>query len=168
MTPSAVWPTFPGMNDPAAIPERRYALHDSLGYQATLAARVFERRLEDGLREAGLTRIGWCILLAVEEEGLTAPSDIAAFIGIGRTVASRALRQMEAEGLITRHNGTRDRRTTEVRATAEGMRRLTAALPAGLENNAHFNAKLTAAEREALLRLLSKLRAGEDQPLSSF
>ncbi len=48
------------------------------------------------------------------------------------------------------------------------MRRLTAALPAGLENNAHFNAKLTAAEREALLRLLSKLRAGEDQPLSSF
>ncbi|MEM1302763.1 MAG: MarR family transcriptional regulator, partial [Pseudomonadota bacterium] len=80
----------------------RYRLHDSLGYNLSLAARLQERRLDDGLRSLALTRTNWCILLAVGVEGLSGPSDIAAFVGIDRTATSRALRQMEQAGLIER------------------------------------------------------------------
>ena len=45
----------------------KYRLHDSIGYHATLAARLVERRVEDALRTFGLTRVGWCILLAVAD-----------------------------------------------------------------------------------------------------
>lgn len=146
----------------------RYDLHASPGYHATLAARVFERRLEEGLRAAGLSRIGWCILLAVVEEGLRKPSDIAGYIGIGRTVASRALGMLEREGLVTRRAGRGDRRTTEVTITAEGLRRLELALPVGIENCAHFSAKFSPEERATLIALLERLRAGEDTALPRF
>lgn len=146
----------------------RYDLHASPGYHATLAARVYERRLEEGLRTLGLSRIGWCILLAVVEEGLRHPSAIAAFIGIGRSVASRALGQLEREGLIERQTGTGDRRTTEVRATPEGLNRLEAALPVGQDNCMHFSTRLSAEERETLIGLLDRLRAGDARPLARF
>lgn len=147
---------------------KRYDLHASPGYHATLAARVYERRLEEGLRRIGLSRIAWCILLAVVEEGLRHPSDIAGFIGIGRSVASRALGQMERAGLLTRRGGSRDRRMTEIEVTPEGRRRLDAAIPVGIENCAHFAAKLSATEQRTLITLLDRLRAGEDSALPRF
>ena len=139
----------------------KYRLHDSIGYHATLAARLVERRVEDGLRAFGLTRIGWCILLAVAEEGLKNPSDIASFVGIDRTATSRALRALESEGLISRAIGQQDRRTTEVTMTGAGYDRMVQAVPICAENMQHFNAKLTEAERAELKRLLGKLCAGE-------
>jgi DNA-binding MarR family transcriptional regulator len=90
--------------------------------------------------------VGWCILLAVEEEGLKNPSEIAQFVGIDRTATSRALRQLEDEGLISREMGREDRRTTTVTLTEEGQMRLIQARPLCVENMDHFNAKLSAAE----------------------
>ena len=60
-----------------------YRLHQSLGYHLSIAARLQERRLDEQLRMLGLTRTTWCILLAVGNEGLSQPSDIAGFVGIG-------------------------------------------------------------------------------------
>jgi hypothetical protein len=59
----------------------KFGLHESLGFQITRTARTIERRVESGLKDYGLTRVGWCILLAVEEEGLKNPSEIAAVRG---------------------------------------------------------------------------------------
>ena len=139
----------------------KYRLHDSIGYHATLAARLVERRVEDALRKFGLTRVGWCILLAVAEEGLMNPSDIAAFVGIDRTATSRALRALENEGLITRAIGRADRRMTEVTLTSTGYDRMIQAVPICSENMSHFNNKLTDGERLELKRLLMKLCEGE-------
>ncbi|PIV72648.1 MAG: transcriptional regulator, partial [Rhodobacteraceae bacterium CG17_big_fil_post_rev_8_21_14_2_50_65_11] len=136
-------------------------LHDSIGYHATFAARLVERRVEDGLRDFGLTRVGWCILLAVAEEGLRNPSDIARFVGIDRTATSRALRTLENEGLVSRAIGQEDRRTTEVTMTAAGYDRMFQVVPICRENMKHFNAKLTEAERAELKRLLIKLCHGQ-------
>lgn len=143
----------------------RYRLHHSLGYKLSLAARLQERRLDEGLRGLGLTRISWCILLAVGNEGLSQPSDIARFVGIDRTAASRALRQMEAAGLIAREGGIGDRRTTQVRLTALGQRRLAEGTPIAEGNGRILEARLDPAERVELRRLLDKLRVGEDAPL---
>lgn len=140
----------------------KFGLHNSIGHHITRTARLVERRVEGGLRAFGLTRVGWCILLAVEEEGLKKPSEIARFIGIDRTATSRALRQLENDNLINREMGREDRRTTEVYLTEEGRTRLLAARPLCVENMDHFNAKLSTAEALELRRLLAALASGED------
>lgn len=138
-----------------------YRLHDSIGFHTTVVARLMERRVEEGLRQHGLTRIGWCILLSLVEENLSRPSEIAEFVGIDRTGTSRALRQLEEAGLISRRIGAGDRRNTEVIVTDAGLRLLDAAMPLCRENMSHFSAKLEPDEERELVRLLGKLRQGE-------
>ncbi len=146
-------------------PQPSYRLHQSLGYQLSLTARVMERGFEESLREIGLSRISWCVLLAVGVEGLSKPSEIADFIGIDRTATSRALRSMEAEGMIARCCGKRDRRTKRVSLTARGCELLETAEPMARRNAARFAQKLTPEERALLTGLLKRLREGEDTPL---
>ena len=138
-----------------------YRLHKSLGYQLSLAARIQERRLDDGLRGLGLTRITWCALLAIGNEKLRQPSDIARFVGIDRTATSRALRQMENDGMIARESGTGDRRTRSVVLTARGRSLLARGTPLAVENNAIMEARLSPDERHQLHGLLRKLHEGE-------
>ncbi|KIC15299.1 MULTISPECIES: MarR family winged helix-turn-helix transcriptional regulator [unclassified Leisingera] len=142
--------------------QTRFHLHHSLGYQITMLARVIERRFEQRIAEHGLTRVTWCVLLAVGEEGLTTPSEIADFIGIDRTATSRALRQMEAGGLITRRSGEGDGRSIRVMLTAAGQAALQAVLPIAQENAAHFEAKLSGEELSELRQSAVKLL--QDEP----
>jgi len=145
-----------------------YRLHESLLYQLTLTSRLQERRFEESLRGLGLTRITWCVLLAVAHEGRERPSDIAEFIGICRTAMSRALRQMEGEGWLQRRTGLPDRRTTTVALTPAGEAKLAAAIPLAQENARHFLAKITPADAAALALVLARLREGESRDLMQF
>jgi DNA-binding MarR family transcriptional regulator len=145
-----------------------YRLHASLGYHLSIAARQQERRLDEALKTIGLTRTTWCVLLAVGNEGLSQPSDIAGFVGIDRTATSRALRQMEADGLLARSSGTEDRRTRRVELTDKGRAAIIAATPFARANAATMAEQLNAGEQEALIRLLAKLRPADDAPLNTL
>lgn len=142
-----------------------YRLHDAIGYQLTITARMQERRFEAALKTLNLTRITWCVLLAAGDEGLRHPSDIADFIGIDRTATSRALRQMEDAGLITRDGGENDRRTTRVTLTDLGRGKLDQAIPMATASRATTEDQLTPQELAELERLLTKLRTGDNAPL---
>ncbi len=143
-----------------------YDLHAALGYQMSVTARLLERGFETRLKEIGLTRITWCILLAAGPQNLSQPSDIANFVGIDRTATSRALRQMETAGLIARAGGNKDRRTTQVKLTATAEGKLQQASIHAQENAKHFDDKLTPDESATLRALLTKLRTDEDTSLS--
>lgn len=145
-----------------------YRLHASLGYNLSLAARLQERRLDEALKTLGLTRITWCVLLGVGNEGLSKPSAIASFVGIDRTATSRALRGMEADGLIERSGGDGDKRTRRVKLTPLGQSRIEAGTPFAISNNEVMRAKLTKREHQVFLDLLGKLTDGEDADLSAF
>ncbi len=138
-----------------------YRLHDSLGFRLSRAARIQEKRLDAGLRALGLTRVTWCILLAVGNEDLGRPSDIARFIGIDRTATSRALGQMERDGLIARIAGTGDGRTRRVALTASGEDRLKRGEPLAMANNAAMETQLSVSDIERLKGLLDTLIADE-------
>jgi DNA-binding MarR family transcriptional regulator len=138
-----------------------YRLHASLGYQLSLAARIQEKRLDDGLRGLGLTRITWCVLLAIGNEALRQPSDIAEFVGIDRTATSRALRQMETHSLIARTAGPGDKRTRSVELTAKGRDLLTRGTPLAVQNNAIMEARLSDDDLTRLRAMLAKLHEGE-------
>jgi DNA-binding MarR family transcriptional regulator len=137
--------------------QTKFGLHDSIGHHITRSARAVERRVDEGLKRHGLTRVGWCILLAVGEEGKRNPSEIANFVGIDRTATSRALRLLESRGLIERSMGRSDRRMTDVAITDEGLQQLYSAMPLCQEAMAHFHAKITRNELAELKRLLAKL-----------
>lgn len=146
--------------------DNKYHLHQSLGYQLSLTSRLQERRFEEQLKTLGLTRITWCILLAVEVERLKHPSDIARFVGIDRTATSRALRQMEVAGMIRRGAGKVDGRTTTVALTEKGGELQASATPMARANARHWQDKLSKDESDELCRLLAKLRRGEDAALA--
>ncbi|WP_380057690.1 MarR family winged helix-turn-helix transcriptional regulator [Falsihalocynthiibacter sp. SS001] len=131
-------------------------------------ARIQERGFETRLKELGLTRVTWCILLAVETEALRFPSAIAEFVGVDRTATSRALRKMSREGLIQRNDEESDGRRTAVVVTVHGRDVLECATHAARENAAHFEAKLSATERETLRKLIHKLQSGDGTPLAQL
>ena len=120
------------------------------------------------MKALGLTRTTWCVLLAVGNEGLTQPSDIARFIGIDRTATSRALRQMEAAGLLDRQAGDGDRRTTRVSLTDQGKDLVKRGTPLAAANNDAMRAKLSEAEYARLIALLEKVITGESADLSGL
>lgn len=148
------------MTDTHVLPDPPYRLHQSLGYHLSLASRLQERRLDEMLRTVGLSRTTWCILLAVANEGLTQPSDIAGFVGIDRTATSRALRGMEAEGLLARHSGREDKRTRRIVLTDKGRQAVIAATPFARENGRLLAELLTDAEIDDLKRMLKALIDG--------
>jgi DNA-binding MarR family transcriptional regulator len=125
------------------------------------AARIQERRLETGLKPLGLTRITWCILLAIGNEHLTKPSEIAAFVGIDRTATSRALRQLIATGLVLRNTGANDARTREMALTDEGREILERGTPIAVANNAVMADRLGKTAVADLKALLDRLIEGE-------
>ena len=144
----------------------KYRLHDSLGYKLSITSLLQERRLDEGLRPLGLTRITWCVLLAAGNEQKRHPSEIATFVGIDRTATSRALRQMESAGLIARCPGAGDGRTTTVELTETGMELLARGTPFALGNNASMESRLDPDECRELHRLLAKIRSSDDPALS--
>lgn len=148
--------------------DQPYRLHESLGYHLSLAARLQERRLEEKLRSVGLNRTTWCILLGVANEGLTQPSDIAGFVGIDRTATSRALRGMEAEGLLARHSGEEDKRTRRIVLTDKGREAVTIATPFARENGDLLAELLEETELAELKRALRVLIDGTPADLPAL
>ncbi|MDE0588996.1 MarR family winged helix-turn-helix transcriptional regulator [Halocynthiibacter sp. C4] len=147
-----------------------YSLHNSLGYQVSRTARLLERGFETELRRIGLTRLSWCTLLAVENEGLRHPSDIAEFIGIDRTATSRALKGMEEAGLISREKEPKtnggDGRSKLISVTVKGKDLLRIGTEAARANADKFEAKLSESQLEEFLALLLCLQQDEGSELS--
>lgn len=142
-----------------------FRLHDSLGYRLSLAARLQQRGMEEALKPFGLSRTLWAILTVIGSENLNQPSDIADHVGIDRTATSRALRRMEADGLIARSANGTDGRARHVALTDKGRMVLQATIPASRRNADRIAARLTEDERRLLATLLAKLtEAPGDRP----
>lgn len=147
---------------------RRYHLHESLGYQLSLAARISERGFEERIARHGLGRLSWCVLLAVAEEGLRNPSDIATFIGVDRTTVSRCLRGMEDRGLIERTGGKADKRTREVQVTEKGDVALSACIPEAVANANEFASQLSEDDQDRLLHILEIIHTRAQGPVENI
>ena len=133
-----------------------YDLHDRLGYKLALVARINDQFMDAGLAEIGLTRQMWCVLVAVGEQKICQPSEIASYIGINRSAVSRTLRDMDSKGMLERHCGSGDGRSTLVSLTDEGCRLLTASLPISYQSQVRMAESLSSREQAQLARLLDK------------
>ncbi|MGB3279975.1 MAG: MarR family transcriptional regulator [Pseudorhodobacter sp.] len=145
-----------------------FHLHNRLGFRVSRLAQIMQSRLEALLVPLGLTRLSWCVLTGVEDERITTPSDLAAYIGITRPTMSRLLRGLEARGLITRKAGQDDGRGVVLELTPQGRTAHQAARAHVEAEGAHFAAKLTPAQHAVFMQTIAFLDAGETQSLSGF
>ncbi len=145
-----------------------YDLHSALGYQLSLTARHVERRFETELQHLGLSRITWCVALAVGGHALGHPSDIAKFVGLERSAVSRALRRLQRDGLITRARGKSDARTRLVRLTPAGETVLEQANALARSARRHSESCLSEVERQQLRTILEKLQSLDEYPLGKL
>jgi len=145
---------------------REYELHKRLGYRVSKLSRIMQSRLERMIAEQGLTRLMWCTLTGVGEEGVTTPSELADYIGITRPATSRLLRDMEAKGMLVRNGGCEDGRAITISLTDHGISRLTAARVSVDALNDHFKSKLPAELLALVLDGVERLAAGEDEEIT--
>jgi len=147
----------------------RYKLHQRLGYRASRLARIMQNRLEAEIAEHGLTRLMWCVMTGVGEEGVRTPSELAEYVGVTRPTISRLLRVLEEKGMLRRTNGElKDGRSVRLELTPQGE-----AVTRGTRSrvdalNTHFTAKLAPEHLAVVLSGLEILAAGEDQDLNDF
>jgi MarR family transcriptional regulator for hemolysin len=143
-------------------------LRNRLGFRVSRLAQIMQSRLEGLLAPLGLTRLMWCALTGIEDEGVTAPSDLAAYIGITRPTMSRLLRGLEARGYVMRGPGQGDGRGVALSLTPVGRAAHQVARRHVDTEATHFAAKLTATQHAALMAAIALLDEGETRTLKNF
>lgn len=143
-----------------------YELHKRLGYRVSRLSRIMQSRLEQILGEHRITRLAWCALTGIGEEGVSTPSELAVYIGVTRPATSRLLRDLEARGLVARANGSADGRSVTLSLTEMGEKITRKSRVLVDEMNQHFKAKLDPEHLAQVLRGLEILSAGEDEKLT--
>ncbi|QPH54584.1 MarR family winged helix-turn-helix transcriptional regulator [Pontivivens ytuae] len=145
-----------------------YDLHASLGYQLSRLARAVERGFEARLEPLELTRLQWCVLLGVGQEGIGQPSGLSDFIGVDRAAISRALNVLEGQGRVVRTASNGDGRARDVAITAAGRAVLDEAVAAARANAEDMTRDLDPCSRDRLLALLTELNAARPGPLKGL
>jgi DNA-binding MarR family transcriptional regulator len=97
------------------------------------------------------------LLAAIAEAEGASQSDLVGATGVDRSTLAEMMARMERKGLIARSTAETDGRAKAVSLTADGRRRLNAALPAMREVDKALLAMLPKAKRAAFLDTLAKL-----------
>lgn len=142
-----------------AGPGAHYRFKDGLGYKLSRAAKLVQNEAERALKPLGLTRLSWTVIASVGLDGFNAPGSIARHIGIERTVVSRMLRQLEADGLIARQPNQRDRRGYHIVLTEAGTALCAAVPPRLTAALAPLYGRLSPEQFEMLTQMLDTLAA---------
>ena len=94
---------------------------DGLGYCLSRAAMLIQTGVDEALVEVDLSRLSWIILACVHFDGIQSPSQIARFVGLERTAASRLISRLEELGYVRREPDSDDRRGYSVIPTRRGI-----------------------------------------------
>lgn len=138
----------------AARPLAQGALPGLLGYRLRLAQQAVFRDFAASVHGLSPGRVGLLILIDANP-GVT-QSRLAEAVGRDRSTMVGVLDQLEARGLIERRRGD-DRRTNGLWLTRGGRTLLARALKRIAAHERRIAARLSAAERRELLRLLAKI-----------
>ena len=103
---------------PAGLRGRRHRVANELNTTAIHALR--RARVADA--ESGLTPERLSLLSVLVFAGPMPMSRLAAVEGVSAPAITRIVTALEADGLVTRHSVSEDRRRVEVRATVKGRR----------------------------------------------
>ncbi|MEC3909767.1 MarR family transcriptional regulator [Sphingobium sp. CR2-8] len=133
------------------------------GYLANHAARVFNRNVDNALREHGLSLSLLGPLLLLSWRGPMLQRDLVQASAVKQPAMVALLGKLEMMGLIARSPAPDDRRAALVSLTGAGARMAQIGGEALRAENKHALANLSAAEGEMLISLLQRLITGLEQ-----
>ncbi|HRP77466.1 MAG TPA: MarR family transcriptional regulator [Aquamicrobium sp.] len=76
--------------------------------------RQWRKRLDERLKETGLTQARWLVLLHLSRTGPISQRDLAELLGVEGPTLVRVLDRLEQQGLVERHASGEDRRVKRV------------------------------------------------------
>ena len=165
-----------GQERAAADDARDFALEDFLPYRLSVAAnrisRLFARRYSAAF---GISIAEWRVMAVLGRFGTLSPGGITERTAMDKVKVSRAAARLAAAGLLSSESDAADGRVRRFGLTPRGVRLHAAIVPIARAMEAELTAGMSAADWEALRRLLGavaehagKLEAKHEGPPSDM
>jgi DNA-binding MarR family transcriptional regulator len=130
---------------------------DSLGYQLGLLNRLYDRCLQDALKEYGVAPGQFApLVMLFEEDGLT-QAELCRRINVEQPTMANTLERMERDGLVKRKADSDDRRRAHVFLTSRAKDIQAQVMEAARAVSNRTVAKLTAGEQDDMFRLVARM-----------
>jgi MarR family transcriptional regulator for hemolysin len=139
----------------ASGPPAEEPIGRALDATARLASRAFDKQLA----EAGGTRPGWLILVALKQQRWRTQQEIAAAVGIEGPTLTHHLDAMEKAGLIERTRDPDDRRAMRVEMTKAGDKLFMQLAKAAIEFDQRLREGISDKDLETARRVFQRMRA---------
>ena len=133
-------------------------LRSHIGYRLRVVSNAVSHGFAQRLDGCGVTVAEWVILREMyssDEE--TSPSIVAKTTGLTRGAVSKLIERLLKKGLVTRNEGTEDRRYQNIKLTPKAVKLIPKLANLADENDKTFFSMLTASERAMLLAALAKI-----------
>lgn len=135
-----------------------------LGLLLDRVAASLVKDFDDAIAPWEIRNVHLGILSTIDRYGPLPQIRIGEYLGIERQTMANLVDDLERLGLVTREKVPTDRRVWAVAITAKGRTHRDRAASAGMAHGADAFGRLTAAEREELTRLLTKLATAGRYP----
>ena len=142
--------------------DNTYSLQSSMGYWVTRLARAIEADFEGRLEQYGVTRASWAVLSAIFHHDKTTPAELKAFVGIDGAAITRHLDRVVKQGLVRRQRSAKDRRSVNLKITAEGAALIAKIAAESKASNEKFLTGIDQAEIETMQTIIRKMLLNSD------
>ncbi|MBX7198657.1 MAG: MarR family transcriptional regulator [Rhodospirillaceae bacterium] len=130
---------------------------DSLGYQIGLLSRLFDRRLQEVLKEQGVAPGQFApLVMLFEQDGLT-QAELCRRINVEQPTMANTLERMERDGLIKRKADTEDKRRALVHLTPRAKDMREAVMENARAVAGRAVQRLSPADQDDMFRLLARM-----------
>jgi len=127
-----------------------------------------ERDFDRRLKQLGITRGAFAVLSAIHHDGKGKPAELASYLGLDGAAITRYLDRIEELGLIARKPNPTDRRSTDIKLTAEGRKVVGLGQTMSKATNEKFTAGLTATEVKNFQSALRTMQANSDITITNL
>jgi DNA-binding MarR family transcriptional regulator len=130
---------------------------DSLGYQLGLLNRLYDRCLQEALKEFGVAPGQFApLVMLFEEDGLT-QAELCRRINVEQPTMANTLERMERDGLVRRKADSEDRRRAHVFLTARAKEMQVQVMEAARAVSNRTVSRLSAGEQDDMFRLVGRM-----------
>ena len=134
-------------------------IEEPIGRTLDATARQASRAFDKQLAEAGGTRPGWLILVALKQQRWRTQQEIATAVGIEGPTLTHHLDAMEKAGLIERSRDREDRRAMRVELTDSGDKLFIQLAKAAIEFDQRLREGISDKDLEVVRRVFTRMRA---------
>ena len=131
----------------------------TLGFLLNDTARLLRKRFEQNARDFGLTRSQWQVLAYLARNEGIQQSALADILDVEPITLARMLDRLEAASLVERRNHPTDRRVWQLFLKPAANELIASMQEIGEATRAEALADISEADREALTRTLTQMKA---------